>query len=235
MEIETKAWVWFARTSLVNDGEDENGRDFKTLVYAFELRRHLNQKSKIHIFLAKFVSVFGLKGIRRLLLNQVPSFVLIETGYELKTAKLPGQCPFNRSQRLFWATRRLLSWNEHQSGRARDKVNHLHACMRRGHGMGHTWFAWQSLGLYADPSGSSPLITNLDLFSTVALFQFSLFKSRETNFDYFLQRCSLTCAMQSMKLDAFFMFFCVVPSSRLWPYSIKQRFYHWPIFARKAT
>ena len=36
MEIETKAWVSFARTSLVNDGQDENGRNFKTLVYALK-------------------------------------------------------------------------------------------------------------------------------------------------------------------------------------------------------
>ena len=30
-------------------------------------------------------------------------------------------------------------------------------------------------------------------------------------------------------------FFGLVPSSRSWLYSIKQRFYHWSIFARKAT
>ena len=48
-----------------------------------------------------------------------------------------------------------------------------------------------AIDLHGDPSdcmGSSPLITSLDLFSTVALFQFSFFKSRKTNFNYFLQR-----------------------------------------------
>ena len=169
--------------------------------------------------------------MRLLLLNQVPSFVSIETGYDLKTAKLPGQCPFNRSQRPFGATKQLLGWNEHQSGRARDKVNHLHACMRVVTGC-------DILDLHGDPSGSSPLITCLDLFFTVALFQFSLFKSRKTNFNYFLQRWGLTCARQSMglaTLSFFECFFCLVPSSRSWLYSIKQRFYHWSIFARKAT
>ena len=148
MEIETKAWVSFAKTSLVNDGQDENGQ---TLVYAFKFRRDLYQQSPKYsygyLFLAKFVSLFGLQGMRLLLLNQVPSFVLIETGYDLKTAKLPGQCPFNRSQRPFGATKQLLGWNEHQSGRARDKVNHLHACMRVVTGC-------DILDLHGDPSDS---------------------------------------------------------------------------------
>ena len=65
MEIETKACVSFARTSLVNDGQDENGRNFKTLVYAFKLRRHLYQNPQnIHMDTFSWRNLFPLWFIR---------------------------------------------------------------------------------------------------------------------------------------------------------------------------
>ena len=49
---------------MAQHGEDENGRNFKTLVYAFKFRRDLYQQSPKYpygyLFLAKFVSLFGL-------------------------------------------------------------------------------------------------------------------------------------------------------------------------------